>query len=125
VNILFLIAGAALGATSRYFLSSYVASRSVGAFPWGTLWVNLLGCLFIGVLWGVATRLDFSITLRTFIFVGFLGSFTTFSSFGLESVRLIEAGQGGQAFSYIMLSNVGGMLLVWAGLIFARRFYSV
>lgn len=89
-----LMAGGGLGASLRYGLSLWVDQRFASAFPWGTLSVNFLGSFAIGLL---ITMLDqrglASPALRLFLITGVLGAFTTFSTFSLETVRLIEAGR--------------------------------
>jgi len=86
--------GGGLGALLRYELGGLVQARAGAAFPWGTFAVNALGCLAIGVL---ATWIDerggASAAARAFLIAGLLGGFTTFSAFGLETWRLVEAGR--------------------------------
>ncbi len=100
--------GGALGATFRYALTVFVDHRIAALFPWGTLAVNALGCFLIGVVLTVFDQRElFSPVLRLFVVTGVLGAFTTFSTFSLESWRLIEAGRTGLAFA-----NVAGTLLL-------------
>ena len=73
------------------------------------------GLRAIGLCWGLADRYGWGVHTRTFLFVGILGSFTTFSSFGLETLRLMQAGAMGQAALYVVGSNLVGIALVWAG----------
>ena len=83
--------------------------------------VNLLGCLLIGVLYGLwLERPEFSPLLRQTLVVGFLGAFTTFSTFSLDTLRLLENGEGLLALAYILLSVCVGLLATWAGLSLAR-----
>ena len=121
VGIVFVILGASIGATLRYLLGSAISSAFEGAFPWGTLVVNLTGCLCIGVLWALAQRWGWSVSARSFVFVGILGAYTTFSSFGIETLRLFQAGLQGQALLYVAASNVAGLGLTWAGFALARH----
>lgn len=115
LKILLVVLGAAVGATLRYLVGGFIASVTPGSFPWGTLAANLSGCLFMGILWGIAERSGWPAHYRTFVFVGLLGSYTTFSSFGIETLSLFHAGLAVQAFGYVLMSNIGGLLLVWAG----------
>lgn len=115
-EILCVILGAALGAPARYLTVGWVSRAAPQAFPWGTLAVNLLGCLVIGAAWGLVERAPWAPAARAFFFVGILGSFTTFSSFGLETLQLFETGAWARALGYVAASNVGGFLLVWLGL---------
>ncbi len=112
--------GAVLGATGRYLLVGAVARAVPTPFPWGTLAVNLLGCLAIGVAWGLTERGPWPSPLRAFFFAGVLGSFTTFSSFGIETVTLLRLGEAARALAYVVASNVVGLALVWLGLAAAR-----
>ena len=105
----------------RYGLAGVVQARFDG-FPWGTLAVNAIGCLVIGLLWGAAEArgVPAAAQLRVFAFAGLLGGFTTFSSFGLETLLLLETGQWPQALAYAGASVAGGVVLVAAGLVTAR-----
>lgn len=111
------IGGAVLGASGRYLITGALSRALPGVFPWGTLAVNWAGCLLIGMAWGASERVLWSPQLRTFLFVGVLGSFTTFSSFGLETLHLLRGGEGLRALLYVLGSNLGGLLLVWLGLL--------
>ena len=85
-------------------------------FPWGILAVNLLGCLAIGLLYGLAESRDWlSNATRWLVLVGFLGSFTTFSTFSWNSFEMMREGQFLLALGNVLASVVGGLALVWAG----------
>ncbi|HEY6009466.1 MAG TPA: fluoride efflux transporter CrcB [Geobacteraceae bacterium] len=120
MRFVWVVLGAALGATARYLLGGWIASSVRGGFPWGTLVINLIGCLAIGWLWGCGERFGWTVETRAFIFAGILASFTTFSSFGLETVGLVRGGAPFQALAYVALSNAGGLLLVWVGTLLSR-----
>ena len=84
--------------------------------PMGVVLVNLIGCLLIGVLKGLSDSHEvFSPTLALLVFTGLLGSFTTFSTFGLETIELLQAGQWWSAALYVGISVVLGVILVWSG----------
>ncbi|GAB4269166.1 MAG: fluoride efflux transporter CrcB [Deferrisomatales bacterium] len=119
-NTFYVILGAACGASGRYLVAGWMSRAVPSAFPWGTLTVNLLGCLVIGLSWGVAERALWAPAFRTFLFIGVLGSFTTFSSFGLETLQLLRDGELARAVSYVLGSNLGGLAAVWLGLMAAR-----
>lgn len=119
-NTVYVILGAALGASGRYLLAGWVSHITETPFPWGTLAVNLLGCLIIGASWGIGERVLWSPAFRTFLFVGILGAFTTFSSFGLETLNLLRDGEVAYALGYVLGSNLGGFALVWFGWTLAR-----
>ena len=115
-----LAAGGALGTLLRYSLSGYTYRVFGGVFPYGTLVVNLAGSFAIGLLWGMFEGGNLSPNLRNFIFIGMLGGFTTFSTFALESFHLFRDGELRLALSNILVSNVAGVLFVFAGLILAK-----
>jgi fluoride exporter len=109
--------GGGLGSMARYLLSGWILHRAVGAqFPLGTFAVNVIGCLGVGVLGGLVVRHDLlSADLRTFLFTGVAGGFTTFSAFGLETFYLLRKGETAIAAAYVLLSVLVGLLVVWAG----------
>lgn len=119
-NILLVLIGGGLGSVCRY-LSSLAAGRLFGdSFPWGTLFVNLFGCLLIGFIVGCVDRALLSKTLRIFLVTGFLGGLTTFSSFSLESTRFFQDSPL-KAFANIALNLIGGLALTFIGLWAADR----
>jgi CrcB protein len=108
--------GGALGALSRWGVV-LALPRSSGGWPWATLTVNLAGCLLIGVLLAVlAARRPDDDRLRAFLGAGVLGGFTTFSSFAVEVADLLRAGTPLIAVAYVVVSVLGGLLAVAAGL---------
>ena len=121
VNVLLVAAGGAFGSVCRY-LTGLLMTRLLGpAFPWGTLTVNLLGSLAIGFLTElVATRLNASAEMRLLIVVGVLGGFTTFSSFSLDTVALVERGQMPAAVAYVIASVGLSLIATFAGLAIGR-----
>ena len=114
-------AGGAVGSVLRFLASSWVAGNWPRHFYLGTFAVNLVGCLLIGLLSGLfLTRTDLPLELRTGLITGVLGGFTTFSSFSLEIMKLIEGGRAVEALGYLAFSIIGGLLAAWAGLSLAR-----
>lgn len=114
-------AGGAIGAGLRYLVNEAFAARGMLAFPWATLTVNVIGCLFMGLLVGMfAERSHIGPELRTFLTTGILGGFTTFSAFSMDFVRLIENGEGAPAFTYVAASVLLSIGAVFAGLWIAR-----
>ncbi|MBL8504836.1 MAG: fluoride efflux transporter CrcB [Methylobacillus glycogenes] len=109
--------GGALGSLARYKLSGLILQQAAQLkFPLGTFTVNILGCLVIGALAGLAERSgSFSTEWRLFLFTGLLGGFTTFSAFGLETMMLVKQGEWVIALSYISLSIIVGLALLFAG----------
>lgn len=105
--LLFIALGGAGGAVSRHLLASWVYRVSDGIFPYGTLLVNILGAVAIGILYVVLVERDFfHPDWRGVLIVGFLGAFTTFSTFSMETVALLEAGHTGLAAAYMLGSAV-------------------
>ncbi len=115
--------GGFVGAVSRYQLDLLITRHNRSAFPWGTLVVNLSGCFLLGLLLTLSTeRLDANPALRVALTVGFVGAYTTFSTFSLQAVRLTEAGDVGLAVGYVAGSVVIGLLAAWAGMSIGRAF---
>ena len=113
--------GGAAGATTRYLLDTWIAQRAGGAFPWGTLVINVSGSLILGVLFALAIeRGVFPASVRGPILIGFIGAYTTFSTVMLESWRLIEAGAVVLGLANLIGSSVIGMLAVVGGLMIGR-----
>ena len=120
-TLIAIAAGGAIGAVARYLLAISVQMRWPGPFPAGTFVVNVTGCLLIGILAGtLETRAAFSPSVRLFIAPGILGGFTTFSTFGLETVAAITQGQMGIALANIGLSVLAGLAAVAAGIWLGR-----
>lgn len=107
--------GGALGAVSRYVLGSWIQGMAGGSFPWGTWTVNALGSLLLGFAMVWLTETLASAELRLFVAMGFLGSFTTFSTFSLETVELVREGLWMRAGVYSLGSVAVGVLAVVAG----------
>ena len=117
MNILFVAFGGALGSVSRYLLGTWIQSVSKSIdFPFGTLIVNLIGCFVIGFLSQLAeARGVFTSEARAFIFIGILGGFTTFSSFGNDTINLLRDGETFNALANVGANVILGLLLVWLG----------
>lgn len=114
--ILLIVFGTA-GTLARYALQGIVQYRTGPGFPYGTLAVNLLGCLFLGAIGQYSlNHLAIPVDWRTGITIGFFGAFTTFSSFSWETVQLLEDGEWLRATTYVLASVLGGLLLVRAGM---------
>lgn len=114
------VAGAA-GTLARYWLSGWVARRYGESFPAGTLAVNLIGCFLIGALYYLLEeRFLTDPILRTAFLLGVLGAFTTFSSYQAQVFALLRDGEFLYAAVYVGISNLAGLLLVWAGYSLSR-----
>jgi fluoride exporter len=116
-GILLVALGGAVGSVARFKLSGYVLHHTIDwRFPAGTFAVNVLGCLVAGILAGLAEKYDlFAADLRLLLFTGFLGGFTTFSAFGLETMFLLQRGQAWIAGLNVVLSVAAGLLALWLG----------
>lgn len=112
--------GGAFGAGLRYQAGRIGLHLLGPTFPWGTWFVNLSGGLFMGLLAGTLARTGGSEGWRLLIGVGVLGGYTTFSSFSLETVNMIERGQAGLALGYVLSSAAGAILFLFAGLWIVR-----
>jgi fluoride exporter len=118
MRLLLLAIGAVLGAFSRYYLGTRL---NTAHFPYGTLLINVSGCLVIGFFGVLATeRLAISPNLRVAIQIGFLGSYTTFSSFGYETWRMLDDGRLGAALVSFAATNGLGFAAVALGAVAAR-----
>lgn len=114
--------GGFAGSIARYGLHLFVHKWWPLTFPYGTLLVNILGCLLIGVIFGMAQRTSWmtevvKITLAT----GFCGGFTTFSAFAYENIRLLQSGHLGSSLLYITCSVALGLLATYAGLLLVEK----
>ena len=113
----------AVGTLARYGLQGFVQVRTGGTFPYGTLLINLSGCFLLGLIGQLTVnRLVISPDWRVAIAVGFFGGYTTFSSFGWETAKMLEDGEWLPATTYVAASVVIGLLLSVAGIRLANRF---
>ena len=121
-QVLAIAAGGAVGSVLRFWMSTWVHSYAGRAFPYGTLTVNVLGCLAMGFLFVLfVDRLSDNAVLRAGVLIGVLGGFTTFSSFSIETFNLIEQG----AWLKAVVNMTGSLLLcigaTWVGVILGRQ----
>jgi CrcB protein len=113
--------GGAIGAVARATLSTAIHARWPSTMPWGTIAVNLSGCLILGLLAGVLeSRPDITPAWRAFGAVGVLGAFTTFSTFEYETLDLLQRGEVSAALLNVGLSVAAGLLAVWTGTLLGR-----
>ena len=122
-SFLWVAAGGALGSVARYWLAAFVAGLTGPYFPWGTLLINVLGSFLIGWFgaWtGANGPVDVPADIRVFVMVGICGGFTTFSSFSLQTLELLYAGETLWAGSYILGSVTLCLLGVWSGVTLGR-----
>ena len=113
--------GGSLGAVARFSVAKYLSHIHQGWFPWATFSVNLIGSFVIGLLFILMTERFTALEVyRPLLMVGFLGAFTTFSTFSLEIVHLLNQQAWLGALSYLLLSCFGGVLGAWLGILAAR-----
>jgi len=119
------MAGAA-GAVSRYGVGLWSQRYLGNNFAFGTLVVNILGCLLLGLVLELESQTDWvGTSIRLFVAVGFLGAFTTFSTFGFETLKFMQAGNHQLALLNIVANLVLGLLAVWLGWMVARSLAGV
>lgn len=114
--------GGALGSMARFWMANAVAAVAGPAFPWGTLGINIIGSFVIGLFYaltGPGGRFDVSSDMRIFVMIGLCGGFTTFSSFSLQTLLLLQDGHTLRAGAYILGSVALCLLFVWLGSLIA------
>ncbi len=120
-RVLAIAAGGAVGSVLRYWMSTWVHSLAGGDFPYGTLAVNVVGCLLMGFLFALfIDRLSSDSIVRAAVLIGVLGGFTTFSSFSIETFNLLEEGLWVKAGINAGASVILCLLATWTGVITAR-----
>jgi len=114
-KLVWIAVGGLLGTLCRYALSAWVDGRAQSPFPYGTLVVNLAGCFAAGFLFPLLEHATVPPELRLAVFSGFLGGFTTFSAYGLQTVVLAGGGMLSMSALNVLVSNVAGLAMVWIG----------
>ena len=116
-ELLLVACGGAAGAVCRYGVGlAFAGAGAATAFPWGTLTVNIAGSFCIGLLWGLCAGADWFLEWgRAVLVIGFLGAFTTFSAFSIETVLMIHGGRIGTAIAYVGISVLACVLAAWVG----------
>ena len=123
MQIILIGIGGFFGAISRYLIDKIITASQGGSFPLGILFINISGSFALGFFYtATIDRFDISPELRLMITVGFLGAYTTFSTFSFDSVKLIEDGEVGQALINILASVFGGLIALYLGILLARTF---
>lgn len=114
-KLLFVFTGGGIGTLCRYGLSLTADKLFKVNFPWGTVFVNLIGSFLVGFFWGIMQTKAINSNEKAFLFIGFLGGFTTFSAFMLENMNFIQNKAGIHAVGNILACNILGILLVFLG----------
>ncbi len=121
-QVLAIAAGGAIGALLRYWVSTAVQNRTTSVFPYGTLTVNVIGSLLIGFLYiWLIERLAVGPAVRAFMLIGVLGAFTTFSTFSIETLNLMESGHLGKALVNMLVSVIVCTGAAGLGVLAARQ----
>ena len=120
-KLLWIALAGAIGTLARYWFGGFVQEHYGKLFPWGTVAVNLSGCLLFGLVWSsLEGRGHVSGETRSIILIGFMGAFTTFSTFVFETEELLRDAQWLPALGYFAVHNVGGLAALVAGLAVGR-----
>lgn len=115
-HLFFVGLGGAVGSILRYFISIYISKSYSGEFPLATFFINITGCILIGLFIGLAERYQFiNADIRLFLVTGLCGGYTTFSTFSYENLQLIQNNNFIVLFSYIFFSLFIGIIGVWLG----------
>ncbi len=120
IKLLAVAFGGSIGAVLRFLIYELIESKHHSDFPWATLTVNLLGSLVIGFLWGYFARIYVTPGMRLLIFVGILGSFTTFSTFAFDNFSLIKSGDYIYMTFYLLATNLFGISLAVGGYLLSK-----
>src|ERR1035438_2034728 len=120
LKYLFVGIGGCLGSILRFWLGSYIGSKMGTRFPYGTLVINVTGSFLIGFFALLTVKTHWSPNWRYLIPIGFIGGYTTFSSFEYETLRTIQDGQIALGVLYVATSVVVGFVAVWGGMIAGR-----
>jgi len=120
LQFLFIAIGGAAGAVMRYLISGWAYNLLGAGFPWGTFIVNMLGSFLIGFLWQLFEYIPISPNMRSLIFIGGLGAFTTFSTFAFETLNLFRSGEPEIGMINILATDLFGILLGLFGIILGR-----
>src|SRR6186713_3287532 len=120
--LLFVGIGSFIGGILRYLLSQFIQIKFLSTFPYGTLGVNVLGCLVVGLVLALSERTSMTPEWRLFLATGICGGFTTFSAFSSETFSLLRDGQVWYASAYILMSLILGVLATFIGYSLPRFF---
>ena len=119
--ILAIGAGSFIGGVFRYLLSILIQAKTTSNFPLGTLTVNIIGCFFIGIIFGFFDKEQLSNEWKLFLATGVMGGFTTFSAFSHETFTLLRGGNAGYALLYISASVILGLLATYGAYLLVKH----
>jgi fluoride exporter len=120
MRLFWICVAGALGTGTRYVIALWAARRLGSVFPYGTLIVNVAGCFVIAVLMETGMTLGWPATARAALTIGFVGGFTTYSSFNYETLRLFEEGSPGAGLANVVITLIGCAFAGWLGLLVTR-----
>ena len=120
-RVFWVFAAGGLGSATRYLIGLWAADRFGLSFPYGTLIVNLSGCVLIGAALQAAAAQSWDPDVRIAVTAGFLGGFTTYSAFNQETLQLLQSGATGAAMFNIAATLIGGLAAGWLGLVVTRQ----
>jgi CrcB protein len=115
-NCFWITLAGGIGSLSRFYLNEKVETWFGKAFPFGTMLVNMLGCLLFGVVWGSCAKGVMSAEMRLILLVGFMGGFTTFSSFAFHNEQMLMNRQWGYLLTNVLVQNIVGIVAIWVGI---------
>lgn len=118
--VLLIGCGGFIGSALRYLVSQFVQNKFLHTFPFGTLFVNIIGCLIIGMIFAFSDRGLMNSDWRMFLATGICGGFTTFSTFSNETLSLLRDGQSLYAFGYVSASILLGLLATYIGIVLVK-----
>ncbi len=124
-NIIYMIVGGSAGMLSRYYISNYVNVYFETKLKLGTLIINLVGSLIIGAVWALFENNEFDPKIKNMITTGFLGCFTTYSTFSLETMNYINSREYSMAIFNILLSNILGIICVFIGYLTVKKIMNI
>jgi CrcB protein len=124
MTVLLVVLGAMVGAPARYLVDRAIQARHDSAFPWGTFGVNAAGSFILGLLWRAGVVSGVSSNVLTLLGTGFCGALTTYSTFGFETVRLVEEGRRFYAVANVVASIVAGLGAAFCGAAVASVLWS-
>lgn len=110
VHFILVLIGGAIGSGSRYLLSLYITRSYPATFPYATFAVNIIGCLLIGIIYGLAERFQLAVQWRLFLATGLCGGFTTFSAFAYENILLLQS----EKYTAFVINTFGSCMLGFA-----------
>ena len=112
--------GSFIGGISRYLLTDLIQKHFSSTFPYGTMFVNIIGCFFIGIVYGWASTGNLSEEGRLFLTTGLIGGFTTFSAFSFEIITMLQNNELFYAILYLIISVLIGLLMTFLGILLMK-----